>query len=88
MDELFAENIVDPPKEMVLLQADLLENENELYNLSVYNEEIYNREIQVLRETLYQFFRQIDTDDLGMISHNECLEVLQLLNIILYRYLS
>jgi hypothetical protein len=75
MEELFKENYVEPPKEKLFLGPELLENVNELEDINVYNQVLDEHEVRVLRESLFQFFRQIDHEDLGMISHEECLEV-------------
>lgn len=80
MDEIFFEPVPEKKKEELFLSEDVLENKGELYNQS--NEEL---EIRNLKELLFQIFREIDKDDLGVVSHDECIEIFKLMQLNLSR---
>lgn len=60
------------------LSKDLLEHSDELNeaNEDIANE---NEQIEVLKRTLFNIFRSVDEQDLGIVSFNECIEVFKLM---------
>lgn len=81
MDEVLHEKRVEILKEAPMISPDLLEFESELVNQFTTPEEEKERELRMLNELLYHTYRQIDTEDLGFISYEECLKLFKLMGL-------
>lgn len=86
MDEVLHEKRVEILKEAPMISPDLLEFESELVNQFTTPEEEKERELRMLNELLYHTYRQIDTEDLGFISYEECLKLFKLMGLELGRH--
>ncbi|CAK61582.1 unnamed protein product (macronuclear) [Paramecium tetraurelia] len=81
MDEVLYEKQPEQEKENLVVQPELLEHDQELVNQFTITEEEKIREIKMLTELLYQCFRQIDKDDMGVISYEEGGQLFQLMGL-------
>ncbi|KAL4491859.1 hypothetical protein ABPG72_006114 [Tetrahymena utriculariae] len=80
LDKIFEDwNYKEEVVEQKKLSKDLLEQPDELDT----NEEFVNEDeqIEVLKRSLFQVFRSVDRDDLGVVSFNECIEVFKLMGL-------
>lgn len=57
-------------KEVKLLSPELLETQDELELVEQFVDE--EKQILTMKKTIYDLFRSIDKDDLGVVSFSEC----------------
>lgn len=78
LDKIFAEwNYKENKVEENVLAKELLDHEHELEG----EDELVNEDdqIEVLKKTLFQIFRSVDEEDLGVVSFTECVEIFKLM---------